>query len=160
MNICDGFRPGNHTGGICGSKQYSFCFFRTVCCAIEHCRIQALIRIDSGGHHVLNGTSLDGGFRLILCRNDDGERTGYCADCSGTHGNERDVNGFCHMNSPYDTKNGGESGMTDKEWRMAQNFSKLPEALQIKMLDKLDGAIMALDMLQGMKEQPAREASR
>ena len=34
---------------------------------------------------------------------------------------------------------GGESGMTDKEWRMAQNFSKLPEALQIKMLDKLDG---------------------
>ena len=50
--------------------------------------------------------------------------------------------------------------MTDKEWRMAQNFSKLPEALQIKMLDKLDGAIMALNMLQGMKEQPAREASR
>lgn len=50
--------------------------------------------------------------------------------------------------------------MTDKEWRMAQNFSKLPEELQIKMLDNLDGAIMALDMLQGMKEQPAREAAR
>ena len=50
--------------------------------------------------------------------------------------------------------------MTDKEWRMAQNFSKLPEALQIKMLDNLDGAIMALDMLQGMMPQAARDASR
>lgn len=43
--------------------------------------------------------------------------------------------------------------MSEKEKAMCEKISKLPPELQEKFLDKVDGAVMALDLLDARKEK-------
>lgn len=47
--------------------------------------------------------------------------------------------------------------MSDKEKEMVQKISELPDRLQDKFLDRLDGAVMALDVLSCVKGEDEDE---
>lgn len=47
--------------------------------------------------------------------------------------------------------------MSDKEKKIAENISKLPEPLKDRFLDKIEGAVMALDLTAKPKESEGEE---
>lgn len=47
--------------------------------------------------------------------------------------------------------------MSEKEKKMIEKIAKLPPELQDKFADKLDGAVMALDMLDRQKKKEEAE---
>lgn len=54
--------------------------------------------------------------------------------------------------------------MSEKEKRIMENVAKLPDTLMDRFLDKIEGAVMALDMTNGKEasqsERTARESPK
>lgn len=50
---------------------------------------------------------------------------------------------------------GSEKTLSEKEKIMVEKIAKLPPELQVKILDQLTGAIMAMDILETKREDKA-----